>query len=237
MLGNMTPVVKNLLLINVVIFVGQLLLPDIANYGMLRYPASEEFEPFQLVTHFFMHGSIMHIFFNMFALVMFGTPLERVWGSKRFLFYYLITAFGAVALHLGVSAIRLYGDFGTIAPDISLEGGMLFLDSTVSRPMDMSTALNNAYGIINTPMIGASGAVFGLLAAFGYIFPNTKLMLLFLPFEIPAKYFVMIYAALELMLGLRDMPGDNIAHFAHLGGALIGIIIVLIWQRNKSRFY
>lgn len=197
MFRNMTPVVKNILILNVLMFLAQKMFPDQTIFLALFPIDSPYFKPWQLATHFFMHGSLGHIFFNMFAVVIFGVTLERVWGSKKFLFYYLATALGAAALHLLIAYLR------------------------------------HEHGIT----IGASGAVFGILVAFGYLFPNTELMLLFPPIPIKAKYFVLGYAAIELLLGIQNSPTDHIAHFAHLGGALTGIIIVLIWQRNKNTFY
>jgi len=173
----------------------------------------------------------------MFALVIFGNNLERVWGPKRFLIYYLATALGAAILHMIVNYLTISSLENSLSIiDIEafrIEGynallkGKNFIDPELGR-------LNLLY---NTPMIGASGAVFGLLAAFGYLFPNTELMLLFPPIPIKAKYFVTGYAALELYLGFANNPTDNVAHFAHIGGALIGIIMVIIWNKNKSTFH
>jgi membrane associated rhomboid family serine protease len=173
----------------------------------------------------------------MFALVIFGTQLERVWGPQRFLTYYIICALGASILHLLVNYMRIqsvetglsYEDlelFRTTAHD-AWKKGMNFTDPVLAQ-------LNAMH---HSPMIGASGAVFGLLAAFGYLFPNTELMLLFPPIPIKAKYFVIGYAVIELYLGFSNNPGDNVAHFAHLGGALIGILIVFYWRKTKNNFF
>jgi len=198
---NLTEVVKTLLIINVIMFFGTNMLSTEMKYSlMLYFPASQFFQPFQLVTHMFMHGSMGHLFFNMFALYMFGPPLEALWGPKKFLFYYLFTGFGALALHLGVTYIELQS--GSIPASA-----------------------------INIPMLGASGAVFGLLAGFGMKYPNTVLQLLLPPIPIKAKYFVLIYAGLELFLGLSGVqPG--VAHFAHLGGALFGFLIIRYWIKT-----
>lgn len=239
LLSTLTPVVKNLLIINLLFFVAQWALPEFMQNLELYPIVSEGFRPWQLATHFFMHStySIGHIFFNMFALVIFGNHLERVWGPKRFLIYYLATALGAAILHMIVNYITISSLENSLSiidiETFRIEGynalleGKNFIDPELSH-------LNLLY---NTPMIGASGAVFGLLAAFGYLFPNTELMLLFPPIPIKAKYFVIGYAALELYLGFANNPTDNVAHFAHLGGALVGIIMVIIWNKNKSTFY
>ena len=236
LLANMSPAVKNILILNVIFFFAQWALPQFMPSLMLFPFGSENFEPWQLATHFFMHGGIGHLFFNMFALVIFGSNLERVWGPKRFLIYYIACAFGAALIHMLVNYLRIQGIEAQLSSaeinQVYNEGFNLL--NTGYNYQGIGGELNS---LLNTPMLGASGAVFGLLAAFGYLFPNTELMLLFPPIPIKAKFFVIGYAALELYLGFSNNPTDNVAHFAHLGGALVGIIIVLIWQRNKNQFF
>lgn len=186
----------------------------------LHYPSSEYFRPFQVFTHMFMHGGIAHIFFNMFNLYMFGSILERVWGQRRFLEFYFLTGLGAMALHLGVEALQVYNISGSFAPSPII--------------VNASTELQR---IMVIPTVGASGAIFGLLTAFGLLFPNTELMLMFIPVPIKAKYLVGGFIVLELWMGFTNNPGDNVAHFAHLGGALIGFIIVKIWNKNRNFLY
>jgi membrane associated rhomboid family serine protease len=188
-------------------------------YLGLHYPSSEYFKPFQIITHMFMHEGLMHIFFNMFNLYMFGTILERVWGPKRFLEFYFITGFGAMLLHTGVQAIQIYHISGSIAPSNMMiqPGSQLWL-------------------IINEPTIGASGAIFGLLAAFALLFANTELYI-YGAIPVKAKYLVGGLIAYELWRGFANDPGDNVAHFAHLGGALIGFIMIRIWRRDRSSLY
>ena len=236
LLANMSPAVKNILILNLIFFFAQWALPQFM--PMLRlYPfQSENFEPWQLATHFFMHGGLGHLFFNMFALVIFGSNLERVWGPQRFLIYYIVCAFGAALLHMLVNYMRIQG----IEAQLSNEQ----IEEVYQNGLEILNSGRNFIGpsgdlnlMLNIPMLGASGAVFGLLAAFGYLFPNTELMLLFPPIPIKAKFFVIGCAALELYLGFANNPSDNVAHFAHLGGALVGIIIVLYWQRNKNQFF
>ncbi len=238
---NMPPIVKNLLLVNVLFFVAQFTLEDFMRNLELVPIFSEHFRPWQLATYFFMHGNLPHIFFNMFALIIFGTQLERVWGPQKFLFFYLACAIGAALIHMLVGYLRLKSFESTIDPIILNEylnivqdkGYELILNSqNFAHPI-----LGKLNSLYNTPMVGASGAIFGLLVAFGYIFPNTELMLLFPPIPIKAKYFVIGYAAIELYLGMANSPSDNVAHFAHLGGALIGILIVLYWKKSRNSFF
>ena len=174
-----------------------------------------------------MHGDFTHLFFNMFALWMFGKILENLWGAKRFLTYYMITALGAAALHLAVSQFQI---FQLIENPEILELAKKGLYNTSNMNSLRLTQL------VSTPTVGASGAVFGILLAFGILFPNT---LLYIYFAIPikAKYFVMIYGALELYSGLSNNPADNVAHFAHLGGMLFGYLLLKYWQKNNTQFY
>ncbi len=221
---RVTDVVRHLLIINILMFLGTMLMgdpsgqvierlvlgldEDFSAFGRYQlamfFPTSEYFRPFQIVTHMFMHGDITHLFFNMFALFMFGPPIESLWGPRRFLFYYLFAGVGALFLHM----------FATYL-EIQYFGGPGYR--------------------YNIPMLGASGAVFGLLAAFGTLFPNMRIMLLFPPIPMKAKYFVLIYAAIELYLGFSNF-NSGIAHFAHLGGALFGFLLIMYWRRFGSRF-
>lgn len=220
------PVVKNLLIINGLVFLLQLTFQtsdtfNFENFFALHDVRSVFFRPHQIVTHIFMHGSFGHLFFNMFALWMFGQTLENYFGSKRFLIFYIVSGLGAALLHLGVLYFELqpvWEAFQSLPPEQQAE----YVASPLFR--------------LNTATLGASGAVFGCLAAFGYLFPNTLIYVYFL-LPIKAKWFVLIYAGLELWMGVRNSAGDNVAHFAHLGGALAGFILVLIWKRNRRHFY
>ena len=238
--SQLPEIIKNLLILNGLLFFATI---SLESYGIdltqllgLHQFQSDDFMPHQLITHFFMHGSFTHLFFNMFALWMFGKILENVWGAKRFLTYYLITALGAAALHLGVSQYEIMNLQSQINPsdlNILLENGKQVLEGNQNYTHPLMGKLNL---LINTPTVGASGAVFGILLAFGMLFPNT---LLYIYFAIPikAKYFVMIYGALELYSGLSNNPADNVAHFAHLGGMLFGYILLKYWQKNNTQFY
>ena len=208
MLERMTPVVKNLVIINVLVFLAQQAMPQITSQFVGHYPLGGGFEPWQVITHMFMHGGVGHLFFNMFALVVFGSALEKVWGSKRFLQFYLLCGIGAFLIFEATVGYSLYNIYGQIS-------------------FEQSTGL----------VIGASGAVYGLLLGFGMLFPNTELMLLFPPIPIKAKYFVIIYGLLELSMAMSNNQGDNVAHVAHLGGMVIGYILIKKWQNSRDVFY
>lgn len=183
----------------------------------LHYPTSVYFKPFQIITHMFMHGSIAHIFFNMFNLYFFGNILERVWGPKKFLEFYFLTGLGAMLLYTGVQAWEVFHIAGTFAP-----------------PAHIVAEHRELQGIIDGTVIGASGAVFGIQMGFAMLFPNTELMLMFIPVPIKAKYLIGGLVVYELYSGFVNNPNDHIAHFAHIGGALIGFIIIKIWNRNRN---
>lgn len=220
------PVIKNLLILNGLMFLATLTFPQLIGKVALYYPLSPLFQPFQIVTHMFTHGSFGHVFFNMFALWMFGAVLENVWGPQRFLTFYLVTGLGAAAIHTGVHAFQLYQITGSVAPEVingSKAGNF--------TPEDMQRIL-----AIFTPTVGASGAVYGVLLAYGMLFPNTLLYIYFLV-PIKAKYLVIILTAVELYLAFVNNPNDNIAHFAHLGGMVFGFFMIRYWKRNPNRFY
>lgn len=240
MFNNMPPVVKNLVIINALFFLATLVLEaqgiPLTHLLGLFYFDSPDFQPYQLATHFFMHGGFLHILFNMFALIVFGSHLERYWGAKRFLIFYFVTALGAAVLHMGVLGFEVYQLTGEIFPFGSdyfvLDGDKVYAYGEISQ-----NSFNHALKLINTPTVGASGAVYGLILAFAMLFPNTQFMLLFPPIPIKAKWLAIIAGGYALFMGIQDNPGDSVAHFAHLGGMLFGFIMIKIWQRNKNRFY
>jgi membrane associated rhomboid family serine protease len=233
------PVVKNLIIINALMFLAYMALSRNINLNWklgLFYWGSDQFEPYQLITHMFMHGSFAHIFFNMFALWMFGRVLENVWGPKRFFIYYFITGFGAAFLHLLVNHIHIQSLMAQMSPEqvnIVMERGMHALRGNQNFTDPLMARLNLS---MNIPTVGASGAVFGVLLAFGMLFPNTQLLLLFPPIPIKAKYFVIGYGVIELFLGVTQ-PGSNVAHFAHIGGMLFGFILIKYWNSKKNTFF
>ncbi|MGB6037843.1 MAG: rhomboid family intramembrane serine protease [Cryomorphaceae bacterium] len=236
--GNMPEVVKNLLIINGLFFLATIAMQpqglDLSRILGAFYWDSEHFRPWQIITHMFMHGSFMHIFFNMFALWMFGTAIERIWGAKRFLIYYLITGFGAFILHYAVVAFQVQQLIPEVSPEMLQDIKVNGLDVLMQNKNYTDPTFAKLNLLYNIPVVGASGAVFGILLAFGMMFPNTKLMLIFFPVPIKAKYFVMGYGAIELYSGIANNPGDNVAHFAHLGGMLFGFILIKYWNRNKG---
>jgi len=237
--ASMPPVVKNLLILNGLGFLLAIALgSDQHGYILNRtlgvfYFGSPRFEPYQIITYMFMHGNLMHIFFNMFALWMFGTSIERALGSKRFLIYYLITGIGALALHHGVmhyEYLQITADLTQSQIDNIIKNGQRILETgglATSKEAELIFLLNSS-------TVGASGAIFGILLAFGMLFPNVELMLIFLPIPIKAKYFVIFFGAFELFAGVANRPGDNIAHFAHLGGMLFGWFLLKFWKQTGS---
>lgn len=234
-----SPVVKNLLFINILIFLAEVLLGDkgldITDFGAVYYPNSSKFMPFQVITSPFLHGSFSHLFYNMFALFMFGCIIEQVMDSKKFLIYYIGCALGATLFTWGVDAIMIQTldlmpgaveEIKIHGADI-LQQGYNFSDPNLAR-------LNIIY---NVGTIGASGAIFGILLAFGMIFPNRPIYLYFL-MPIKAKWIVIIYGGFELLSGITQNMYDNVAHFAHVGGMIVGIIILLYWKKNGTiNFY
>ncbi len=238
---NILPIVtKNLLIINGLVFLASMSFQNIFNYDInsnfgLYYFGSEQFKPIQLITYMFLHGSFNHLFFNMFAFWMFGSAVENYWGPKRFLFYYLATGIGAALIQQLITYLRIE----------SLSGGVdqQMLQQIIYQGHDILRSGRNYVGslgdinlLYNIQTIGASGSVFGILLAFGMLFPNS---LIYLYFAIPvkAKWLVMGYGAIELYSGLANNPGDNVAHFAHLGGMLFGFILIKYWKKTDNPFH
>jgi membrane associated rhomboid family serine protease len=233
------PVVKNLLIINVIFFAAKYILTAFNLPYLLGafYIDSQFFRVWQLITYMFMHGDIMHIFFNMFALFTFGGVIEMRWGTKRFINFYLITGLGAVALQMGVQAYEVYQITGSVLHNpvnIDIAQNM----ASVNIPNITEEQRSTLIGIYGFPMVGASGAIFGLLVAFGMLYPNSELYIMFIPVPVKAKYIIPVYIIFELSLGVAQIPGDSIAHYAHLGGALFGFILVKLWKdKDNNRFY
>ncbi len=220
-LNNLPEITKNLIIINGIMFLALVTFPTLYNYFSLFYFSNELFRPWQFVTHMFSHANFMHLLFNMFALWMFGSVLEQVIGAKRFLIFYLITGFGGAFLHLLVNVIEIYtlsGEFWIPSLDAINALSISYSDKIAIRD------------IVFTPMVGASGAIFGVLIGFAFFFPNAKLMLIFPPIPVRAKVLVTILIIFELFSGYQR--AGNIAHFAHLGGALFGYFILKAWKRR-----
>ncbi len=226
--ANIPPVVKNLLIINILFFIATWIFGnrgvDLSAYLGVFYFDSPHFKVWQVISYMFMHAGFAHIFFNMFALFSFGTTLEYVMGSKRFLNFYLITGLGALALQMLVQAFEVYSITGSIT-----------VGNFAPTTQEQFDTLHQIYG---GPMVGASGAIFGLLIAFMMLFPNVELMIMFIPVPIKAKYIIPFYIVLELFLGVAQFAGDSVAHYAHLGGALFGFILVRMWNlRGPGNYY
>jgi len=238
--ANTPPVVKNLVIINILMLLATWILQssgtNLSSTLGLHYIGSEAFRPYQLVTHMFMHGGFSHLLFNMFALWMFGRVLESVWGPKRFFIFYFVTGLGAAALHTFVN----YLEFTSIASKMSPEKVELVMQQGVEiwrQGKNYSDPLMGQLNeILNIPTVGASGAVYGVLIGFGMLFPNTMLMLIFPPIPIKAKYAVAGMILIELYLGFSH-AASNIAHFAHLGGALFGYLMIKYWNKHTNHFY
>ena len=229
-LRSLPDVVKNLLIINGLFFLATITLDNMDPLFGLHQFQSPEFMPHQLITHLFMHGNFTHLLFNMFALWMFGRVLENAWGGKRFLTYYIITGFGAALIYVGYIQFQIH--------DISSNMSLLQMESIKQNKIltTPTPEMRDLHKLIHSPMVGASGAVYGLLLAFGMLFPNS---LIYLYFAIPvkAKYFVGGIGLLALISGIGNNPGDNVAHFAHLGGMIFGFLLIKYWKRNSNTFF
>jgi membrane associated rhomboid family serine protease len=238
--GFLPPVVKNLLIVNVLFYVATLVLGktmqiDLTDYLGLHYFASPHFATYQFVSYMFMHNpaDFSHILFNMFALWMFGTVLEQVWGPKKFLIYYMITGIGAGLIQLLVIYIQVRNIETSLSPDLIdqvRETGFQLLQNGQNFGDPLLGKLNALY---NMSTMGASGAVFGLLLAFGMLFPNSLIYLYFF-IPIKAKWFVIIYGAIELFSGVYN-TGSNVAHFAHLGGMIFGFFLIIYWKKKANK--
>lgn len=238
-------VTKHLLVINILIFVISMIMKSQGHFFMEKYLAlyffkSSEFMPHQLITYMFMHASFSHLFFNMFALFMFGRTIEICWGPGRFLSFYLFTGIGAALLQEGISFITYQDLISSLPPketahiiDLVKSEGITILLQGKNYIDPLLSKLNL---LMNTPMLGASGAIFGILAAFGMMFPNAEMIMIPIPVPIKAKYLVIGYGLLELFLGISGRGGDNIAHFAHLGGLITGVIILLYWKKEGTLY-
>ncbi len=268
--GGLTPVVKNLLVINVLVFFATYVLGSSMHISLndlfgLRFFMADKFSPFQLITYMFLHADLSHIFFNMFAVFMFGRVLEQVWGGKRFLVFYLVTGIGAGLTHMVaqyfevqpfikavdscmsqssheslVAFLENYGKPYSFEAQRLLKGFIESYNQLAITNPEQALSLSREFlpqfeaEYLNAHVtVGASGAVFGILLAFGMLFPNVELMLLFPPIPIKAKYFVFIYGGIELFMGVKNFAFDNVAHWAHLGGMLFGFFLIRYWK-NKG---
>jgi len=221
--------IKQLIIINIIFYFGSQFLGDLSyDVLALHYFENDKFIISQLISHMFMHGSPSHILFNMFGLWMFGSPLEQMWGKQKFLFFYFSAGLGAAALQMLVYYIQVQALY-----DVVETNSLSLSDPAILLNYMSQNDYNQALSSFNSVMVGASGAIYGVLVAFAFSFPNSKLMLLFPPIPIKAKYFVPLLILIDLFFGLSSFSIGSIAHFAHVGGALIGLIMVLYWRKNQ----
>ncbi|MFD1316291.1 rhomboid family intramembrane serine protease [Namhaeicola litoreus] len=240
-MGRITDAVKHLIIINVIFFAaGPLLGTNLSEWLALYFPKNENFGIWQFVSHMFMHGSFMHILFNMYALWAFGTPLEQMWGKNKFLFFYFSAGIGAGIIYTLVNYYQFNGVYRELIQIGLSEGDIQQMLTTGQYNSNILTQISekqisNFYQIYHTPAVGASGAIYGVLVAFGMSFPNAKLALIFFPVPIAAKYFIPVLIALDLFSGVTGFSlfGGGIAHFAHVGGAVIGFIMMQYWKKNQ----
>jgi membrane associated rhomboid family serine protease len=247
-MGKSLDAIKVLILVNVAFFAASnYLLPEMNLWFALYFPENPNFQVWQLVTTMFMHGGIAHILLNMYALWAFGTPLEQMWGDKRFLVFYFLSGIGASVIYLLVNYFQFHAIYDElIQAGASAAELQTWLNTAHATTRDVPAALSSFsvekivqfYELYNTPAVGASGAIYGVLVAFGMSFPNAKLALIFLPVPIAAKYFIPILLALDLFSGVTGVSifGGGIAHFAHIGGAIIGFILMWSWRKKYPQY-
>ena len=236
---NVTETVKHLLIINGIFFLATLTLGNqVYDWFALHYPDNPKFEIWQPLTHMFMHGDISHIFFNMFGLWMFGTPLEQMWGKQKFIFFYLSTGFGAAALQLLLYYYQVdhvntsLAELGLVPSEIDSFYRTAELPIPVVNSIGESQ-LSSAFNAYRSVMVGASGALYGVLVGFAMLFPNAQLMLLFPPIPVRAKYLVPILIFADLFFGFSSYSIGPIAHFAHVGGAITGLAMMWYWKKKE----
>jgi len=241
MMNRMTDAVKHLIIVNVVVFIATFVLKmGFSDSLALYFPENPNFGYWQYLTHMFVHGGVMHIVFNMYALFAFGTPLEQIWGRNKFLFFYFSAGLGAGLIYTAVNYFQFNGVYeqlisaGLTATDIQhiLDTG------TYSQQILSSISsedLSSFYATYHTPAVGASGAIYGVLVAFGMMYPNAKLALIFFPVPIAVKYFIPLIILGDLFFGVTKYSVGNVAHFAHIGGAIIGFIIAFYWRQNQFK--
>jgi membrane associated rhomboid family serine protease len=241
-MGRISDTVKHLIIINVIFFLATQIYGDVMyQLFSLWFPENENFSLWQIISHMFMHGGFMHIFFNMYALWAFGSPLENSWGKKKFLFFYISAGLGATLIHTsvnylylnqGISALESSGIDKNVIMELLTQGKY----NPVWYEFASKTTIDNMISSFSTPAVGASGAIYGVLVAFGIAFPNSELFLMFVPVPIKAKYFIPALIGLDLFSGVTgySLFGAGIAHFAHVGGALFGFIMAWYWKKKQS---
>ena len=238
-MGRVSEIVKHLIIINIIFFIASIVLGDFMyDFFAMHYPNNPDFIIWQPLTHMFMHGDITHILFNMFGLWMFGTPLEQMWGKQKFIFYYLSAGLGAVL----IQTLVYHYDVISVT-QILLDNGLTRLDvnsfyetGRLNTSLIQSVGEDRLYSGIQSfkaVMVGASGALYGILVGFAMIFPNVQLMLLFPPIPIKAKFLVPLLILFDLFFGFTSYSVGPIAHFAHIGGAITGFVMMWYWKKNQ----
>jgi len=240
-MGRISDTVKHLIIINAIFFLATQIYGDVMyQLFSLWFPENENFSLWQIISHMFMHGGFMHIFFNMYALWAFGSPLENSWGKKKFLFFYISAGLGATLIHTsvnylylnqGISALKSSGVDKNVIMELLRQGKY----NPVWYEFASKATIDNMLSAFSTPAVGASGAIYGVLVAFGIAFPNSELFLMFVPVPIKAKYFIPALIGLDLFSGVTgySLFGAGIAHFAHVGGALFGFIMAWYWKKKQ----
>ncbi|WP_152286421.1 rhomboid family intramembrane serine protease [Flavicella marina] len=240
-MGRITESIKHLIIINVILFIAPQFFKgiDLQSLFALYFPKNENFGFWQYLTHMFMHGSFSHILFNMYGLWAFGTPLEQRWGRNKFLFFYFSAGIGAGLIYTGVNYIEFNGIYNELLMQGVSPGAIQSMLSSGSYDTGLITlpkeTLTQFYSLYHTPAVGASGAIYGVLVAFGLSFPNAKLALIFFPVPISAKYFIPLMILGDLFFGVTKYSIGNVAHFAHIGGAIIGFLIAWYWKKNQFK--
>ncbi len=241
-MNQITPVVKQLLIVNIILFVGSYFIPVLKDYLPLYYFENPSFEIWQPITHMFMHGSISHILFNMFALYSFGSVLEQIWGGKKFILFYILCGLGAAVLHTAVNYWQVHDVVNTLTLNGFNQNDIFELSKSGridTRWIEYvsQTGIQTLGSSYLSVALGASGAIYGLLVAFAFMFPNAGLALIFVPVPIKAKYFVPGILILDLVLGFGGSSifggGTGIAHFAHIGGAIVGFLLMWMWKKKQ----
>ena len=233
MFQQLTPITKNIIILNVIVFVLAYIFPQMLGYFAAFFPTSPYFKSWQIITHMFMHGGFMHIAFNMLTLASFGPVLERFLGDKKFLILYFLSGLGAFVLFNLWELFQLYQDAKPMIAEGYAFSDILY-GNFAEIPRNLEESAMSVAEILKTPMVGASGAIFGVIAAFSVLYPNAEMFIMFIPFPIKAKVLFPIAIVVSLFLGISG-SGGNIAHFAHIGGALVGFLLVKYWGRNRYR--
>ncbi len=240
---NLTPAVKQIVIACVVLFLGSMLLSSKINLDTIlaaHYPNSPLFKPWQIITHMFMHGGTAHLVFNMLALASLGTTLENYLGTKKFVQLYFLAGLGAILVHFISQIVMLYLDFHIWFPSMSdfaitIDGDKIYSKSSLITSQE---ELRKVGSVFVGSVVGASGAIYGVAVAFAYLFPNSEMMIMFIPYPIKSKYLIPVILLLDVFLGFSNFQSDPIAHFAHIGGALFGFLVIWYWRKfDRKNFY